>query len=375
MMISILANVFVFGMVIFFHEFGHFIWAKKVGIRVELFSFGFGPKLIGLKRGDTEYRLSAIPLGGYIKMAGEDLEEDYKGEPWEFNSKTPGQRARVVFAGPLGNFVLAFLLLSLIFMIGVPFYGAPFSLLIGSVQKDSPAWKAGLKSGDKILALNDEEINDVGKFIKVINETVNKEVKLRISRGEEEITKYIIPQFDPQLKKGRIGIGIGMIGEKEGVEKFGFFHSLGKGAQATWKFVMLIYFIFWQLLTLQLSPSQLGGPLGIAQMVGEVAKIGGLINLLYLLAFLSVNIGVVNLLPIPILDGGHLIFLGIEKIKGRPLGLKKREIIQHIGFAFLIFVFIFVTFNDLNRWVEQKKWSAEKKSEEKLNEQHKKAPH
>jgi regulator of sigma E protease len=369
MIITILAIAFVFGVILFFHEFGHFLWAKKVGIRVEVFSLGFGPKLIGFKRGDTEYRLSAVPLGGYVKMAGEEMGEDYKGEPWEFNSKTPGQRAGVVFAGPLGNFVLAFLVSSLIFMVGVPIYGPPFSLFISSIQKGSPAWEADLKSGDKILAVNDEEIKDVEKFVKVINESVDRKVKLRVSRGEKEITKYVAPQFDPQLKKGRIGIVIGMLGEKKKVERFGFFQSLGKGALNTLGYIQLTYFVFWKLLTFQVSPSNLLGPLGIAQVTGQIARIG-LINLLNFLAFLSVNIGVVNLLPIPVLDGGHLIFFGIEKIKGSPVSLKKREIIQHIGFAFLIFLIIFVTFNDFNRLTQEKRWLAE----EKLGEEHEKAP-
>lgn len=355
MIITIIAVIFVFGMVILFHELGHFLIARRVGVQVEVFSLGMGPKLVSFKRGETEYRVCAIPFGGYIKMAGEDGEEQKK-EKWHFSAKSPAQRAGIIVSGPLGSFVLGFLAFSLVFMLGIPIY--TYSIAVMEVQKDSPAWKTGLQVGDEILAVNDKEIKHPTVLTEAINESMGEKVKLLISRKDEEIVKYAIPEFDEELKKGRIGVVITTKGERKGVEKFGFFPSLGKGALEMLKFIQLTYIIIWKLLTGCLSARNLLGPLGIAQMTGEIVKTE-ITSFLYFIALISVNLGVVNLLPIPVLDGGHLMFLGIEKIKGNPLSEKKREIFQNIGFGLLVILLVFVTFNDFKRWVEQKRFGKE----------------
>jgi len=348
------ATIFVLGILIFFHELGHFLIAKRSGIRVERFSLGFPPKLIGKKVGDTEYCISWIPLGGYVKMAGEEPDEKMlKGEPWEFMSKPVGVRALVVMAGPVMNLLLAvFIFWGIIFFMGKQKIHEE-STKVGLVAAGGPADKAGIKPGDEIISINGIKVTSFREMARIIYQQVEKPIEVKWIREGKEYTAQITTFKDRVLNEkgelqevGKIGIG-----PTYTTVKVGFLRSLVEG-MGTVIFILSesIKFI-WGLITGAASIKLLGGPLFIAQTAGETAK-SGFVNLLSFMALLSVNLSLINLLPIPVLDGGHLLFLGIEKIKGSPLSLKQRATMQQIGLAFLILLIILVTYNDFLRLIK-----------------------
>ncbi len=353
-MITLLATLFVLGILIFFHELGHFLVAKKSGIRVERFSLGFPPKLIGKKIGDTEYCISWIPLGGYVKMAGEEPDEkELKGEPWEFMSKPIHTRAMVVFAGPAMNFILAILIFwGIIFFAGKQEVHEDTNQ-ISLVEPGGPADKAGIKPGDQIISINGIEVSTFAEMRQIIQGYVEKPIEVKWKRDGEEHTATLTTFKDRVLDEkgefkyiGKIGIGPSYT-----TIKVGFFRSFLEGIGfAIFILVESIKFII-GLITGTASIKLLGGPVLIAQVAGETAKTG-IANLLSFMALLSVNLSFINVLPIPVLDGGHLLFLGIEKIKGRPLTIKQRAAMQQVGFAFLILLIIFVTYNDFLRLIK-----------------------
>ncbi|MFQ6003189.1 MAG: RIP metalloprotease RseP [Candidatus Zixiibacteriota bacterium] len=353
-MTTLLATIFVLGILIFFHELGHFLVAKKSGIRVERFSLGFPPKLIGKKIGDTEYCVSWIPLGGYVKMAGEDPDEKkINGEPWEFMSKPVHTRAFVVFAGPAMNFILAILIFW-----GIIFFAGKQEIhentnQIGLVAPGGPADKTGIKPGDRIISINGIEVSTFKEMAEIIYRQVEKPVEVKWRREGEEYTATIITFKDRILdEKGEIRyVGKIGIGPSYTTIKVGFFRSLLEGIDTSlFILVETIKFIV-GLITGTASIKLIGGPVFIAQVAGQTAKTG-IVNLLSFTALLSVNLSLINVLPIPVLDGGHLLFLGIEKIKGKPLSIKQRTALQHIGLAFLILLIIFITYNDFVRLIK-----------------------
>lgn len=340
------------GVLIFVHELGHFLVAKWVGIRVEKFSLGFPPKLISFKKGDTEYCISIIPLGGYVKMAGEQPDEtEVTGAPDEFMSKTPLQRAGVIAAGPVMNVVTAFLIYTVLFWTQGEPKRFDDKVVVGYIQPDSPADSAGLKPDDHILAVNGTSVSSVKEMVEIIRDKAGKEVSVVYNRADMIDTVPVVPALDTIVNIdgekeaiGRIGLG-----DKVWWEPVGFFAGMGNGAVRTWEMTELVAGFFFKLVTGQVSARMVGGPLFIAEFSGEAARQGAAV-LFEFIAMLSVNLAIVNVLPIPVLDGGHLVFLAIESVRRKPLSLKQRAVLQQIGLAFLLMIIIFVTYNDITRW-------------------------
>jgi regulator of sigma E protease len=431
-MITIVAFILVLGVLIFIHELGHFMVAKWVGVRVEKFSLGFGPKLLGFKRKETEYLISLLPLGGYVKLSGESPEEELRNDPSEFASRSVGDRARIVIAGPVMNLLLALLLFPVVFMIGteVPGYLKQPPIL-GYVEADSPgaeagfkpgdtiervdgtaisAWGdldniimtnpgitmtvsflrdgafmettltphtneaygtgyaglvyqiepgiggltpgypaeiAGLKLGDRIVSIEGTPVQHWNQIPQLIAEYEDKEIAFTVQRGEERQTFFIKPRAEEVNGQTRHYIGISPLMETV-IEQYGVFESLKKGTVKFGEMTVMTFYVLKRLVTRKLSMKTLGGPIMIAQITGQAAK-SGVSNLLLFMAFLSLNLGILNLLPIPVLDGGHIAFLFIEFVRGKPLGVKKMEIAQQIGLVILILLMIVVTYNDLQR--------------------------
>jgi len=340
-MLTTLAFIFVFGLVVLVHELGHFLVAKKVGIRVDEFGLGFGKRLLAVRYGETTYSLNLIPLGGFVKLAGMDGEEETDSSR-SYNGKNVWQKMAVIVSGSLMNFLLAFLLFSLIFTwFGVP-VNISNSTTVGNLLPGYPAEKAGLQPGDEILAVNGQKAANWEQVVQMVNANPNKPTVFTIARGEEQFQVKITPRLEKERKVGLIGITPKIISQKLGLwaaVKNGFLETIG----ITWAIMVGLK----QMITGQLA-SDVSGPLGIAQMAGQAAKTG-MENLLRLTAVLSINLGLFNLLPIPALDGGRLFFLGIEALRGRPMEPQKEGMVHLIGFMLLLFLLVVVTYKDLTR--------------------------
>lgn len=340
--------VLVIGALIFVHELGHFLVAKRAGVGVLKFSLGFGPKLIGIKRKETEYLISAIPLGGYVKMIGEDPKEEILRSPQDversFSHKPVGARSLIILAGPGANFLLA----ALIFWAVFAFVGQPTSpTIIGQVLKGHPADEAGLKAGDQIVAFEGKPVEGWEELASLIHRSPGKKVRLTVEREGRRFDITLTPRLEKQGDQeiGKIGIAPPTELTYRRVDPVtALYFGLKRTVELTWAVLVLL----WKLIQGEIPASTLGGPLFIAQVAGEQAKLG-ILNLLFLTAFLSINLGVLNLLPIPILDGGHLFFALIEAIRGRPLTLRTREIAQQIGLVLLVALMIFAFYNDIFR--------------------------
>ena len=354
MILTILAVVFVFSVLIIIHEWGHFIVAKRNGVKVERFSIGFGPKIFGITRGDTEYKVSLLPLGGYVKMAGmadENMDtQAIKGEPWEFNSKTVWQRLKIVSAGPVMNFVLALVIFIAVYMVGVPV----MTNKIGEVKEGFPAAAAQLQTGDQIVAIDGAPVKNWNELVKIIYQNPGKELNLTIQRAEKQFSVALTPKeekttdvFGKEHTVGLIGI---MPTSDFQTEKSNPLHAIWLGTEHTIKLTAMTYKGIFLLATGQVSPKNLGGPLMIAQLAGKEAKEGWL-PLLYFIALISINLAVLNFLPIPILDGGHAFFLIVEAIKGSPVSVKAQDLAQKIGLGLLLALIIFATYNDILRFL------------------------
>ena len=350
---SIGSAVIGLGLLIVFHEFGHFIIAKLCGVGVLTFSVGFGPKLIVRKKGETEYALSAFPLGGYVKMIGEDPDEEVSQADRDrsFAHKSLFKRCAIVFAGPGFNLMLAVLLLMLVFV----FYGVPvMSTLVSGVEKGSPAEQAGIAKGDRIVAIDGKPVIEWEELSQTIKGSQGKPIDLEIRRGSETIKLAV----QPTKKEGKSIFGerkddwmIG-IGSQGTIEKGKPGLAVGKAFTQTWDYIKITLLAFYKMITGDVSPKNIGGPILIAQMAGQQAQ-EGVGNFLHFLAVLSINLGVLNLLPVPVLDGGHLLFFLVEAVIRKPVSVRVREMAQQVGICLLALLMVYAFYNDIVRFFEK----------------------
>jgi regulator of sigma E protease len=429
--ITILSFAFVLGVLVFVHELGHFLAAKRVGIRVLKFQLGFNPTIVSFKRGDTEYGIGALPLGGYVKMAGENPEDERTGKSDEFLSKTKWERFQVLIMGPVMNLLLAVVLTAAVLYQGaeVPVFEdqAP---VVGVVAANSPAAKNDIRAGDRILTVADHAVDTWEQFFVAIESRPNRETPIALLRDGTAITKNVTPlpppggsrfeigdigvlpnvhphipslvpgdpaetagikvgdvvvsvdgqpiTFSSQLKEaiakkagkpiaiavmrggapqtitvtparhGDSGwIGVGIVDETKSI-KPGAIEAIGMSVQKNVQFAGMILQTVWGLFTRETSPKQLMGPVAIAQLSGESAQLGW-IPLLMLMASLSLNLGLINLLPIPVLDGGHIFIMGLEGIARRDFSIRVKEKMLLVGFVVLMMLMVTVIYNDLAR--------------------------
>ncbi len=347
------AFVVVLGILIFVHEFGHFIVARRLGVGVTKFSFGFGPKLFGVKRGETEYLVSAIPLGGYVKLVGESDGDEVPDSlrARSFSHKPIRVKMAVVAAGPLGNLLFAVLVFWIVFLGGVPV----LTPKIGNVLPDSPAARAGLKGGDVVVRIDGEAVSTWEELAaRIRREGTGRELSLTVRRDGKEITVRVAPE----IREGRSDFGekvqepkIGIVAGQEIVrKKLGPVPALLSAGKETGKFVELTVMVVVKLLTRVLPSDTLGGPILIAQLAGDQAR-QGVYPFAYFLGLLSVNLGILNLLPIPILDGGHILFFSIEALRRKPLSPQARAMAQQVGLAIILMLTALVFYNDIARLV------------------------
>ena len=351
MSVSIFSLIIVLGVLIFFHELGHFLVARLLGVGVEKFSLGFGPKLIGKKIGITEYQISAIPLGGYVKMVGEspDSELDPSEIPISFTHKHVLKRILIVAAGPFFNILLALIIFFGIFQISGLLILKPG---IGDVNKGSPADMAGLKKNDLVISIDGVDISSWEDMANAIMASKGKTLAISVLRGDTVLTKNVTPEvkkvkniFNEDVDRYLIGItASGQIFKKN----LNFFQAVSESFNQTYQITALTIKGVVKLFQGTVSPKTLGGPIMIAQMAGQQAK-EGVVNLIFFIALISINLAILNFLPIPVLDGGHLLFFFIEAVKGSPVSVKVREISQQAGIFVLILLMIYVFYNDIAR--------------------------
>ena len=438
------------GALIFIHELGHFLVAKAMGVGVERFSLGFGPRIFSFRRGETEYCISIVPLGGYVKMTGEEAhgedaihpatEEPPVDPAKSFATKPLWARALIVFAGPGMNFVLAAVIFSVVFTaVGVPVLeptigrvtpdspaaqgglrprdrvvaidgkpvehwgeieeavtranGRPLALtierdgvrqdvtvtprkvpvrtpfnepteawsigarpylppVVGEVRPGMPAAEAGLQPRDRIVALNGQPIETWDELAEMISARADETLTLRIERGGSRMDVTVTPRVEVErdalgneTKVGRIGIATAT---SQSFKRSDPLTALARGVARTWDVTAITVVSIWKLITGTIPASNIGGPLQISMVAGQQAQ-QGLVSYAFFVALISVNLAILNLLPVPMLDGGHLLFFAIEGVLGRPLSLRKREIAQQIGLALLLLLMVFALFNDLTR--------------------------
>ena len=426
---TVAAFIVALGILIFIHELGHFAVAKAVGVRVEKFSLGFGPKLVSIVRGDTEYRIGALPLGGYVKMSGDEPGED-AADPAAFNSKSVAARFGIIFAGPLMNFILPFFIMPIVFLVGieVPAYLSR-EPVVGWVVDGSPAEEADIRIGDRILRIDDLDVEDWEDALNYLNASPNSDLTITMEREGEEIRKALTPRPSKDFGVGVTGIvnripahvdavepgsradeagiepgdrivrvngeeivhffplvmvireaaetpvditverdselvdlrvtpardeetGWGVLGIREIEDKeyrqYGLGESLIKGWESVIETTALVGMVLGKLCMLEMPLKALGGPIMVAHAAGQAAR-AGVSYYLHLIALLSISLAILNLLPIPVLDGGHIFFLVLEAVIRRPINLRAREVAQHIGLMMLILLMLAVTYNDIIR--------------------------
>ena len=436
-MVTILSFAFVLGVLVFVHELGHFVAAKRVGIRVLKFQLGFNPTVFGFQRGDTEYSIGALPLGGYVKMAGDSPDETRHGDPDEFLSRSKWERFQVLIMGPAMNILLAFVLTTVVLYRGgqVPAYQDD-PPVVGAIEAGSPAAAAGIEPGDLILAVAGHRVSTWDDFFIAIAPRANRELTLTVSHRGVEADKKVTPIVAPEQSRFEIGdigvlpnvhprltsispgdpadraglkkddvilaingkpmtlssqlkstiekypqqsitisvlrsgakhnfsvtpelngtvgrIGVSIADEMKAI-KPGFVEAVGMSVRTNVRSAALIFQTVWGLITRETSPKQLMGPVAIAQLSGESAQLGW-IALLSLMATISLNLGLVNLLPIPVLDGGHIFIMALEGVTRHDFSVRVKEKMLLAGFVVLMMLMVTVIYNDLTRiaWIER----------------------
>ena len=433
-MTTLLAFLFVLGVLVFVHELGHFLMARRLGVRVLTFSLGFGPKIFKATRGDTEYCVSAIPLGGYVKMAGEHGEENRVGAPDEFMSKSKWERFLVLIMGPAMNLVLAVIVMWLVLYQGAeePRYEVE-PPVVGRVVEDSPAARAGIAAGERIVSVAGRAVDTWNALFMEVLPRAEREIPVVVRDVDgRERTLRVTPDAQTSYEMGDLGVGpavhpqivqvmpgepaeraglrardvieaidgepvdraeliarinaspdvpltltvrrdgeplqvsvtpalrgdVGLTGmtvspfETRIVEP-GFFEAFGMSLERNYEWSGLIFQTLWGLLTAETSPRQLVGPVGIAQLSGSAAQVGW-VQLFSLMAMISLNLGILNLLPIPVLDGGHIFIMGMESVARRDFSMRVKERMLLAGFVVLMMLMVTVIYNDLTRiqWIE-----------------------
>lgn len=424
---TVLAFIVIFGGLVFFHELGHFIFAKRAGIMVREFAIGMGPKIFGVTKGETIYTIRLLPIGGYVRMAGEDLDgvelkpgyrigvilnddniiekiyfnqnktypniyfmeverADLERELWiegynedeelvrfsvarnamliengketmiapydrQFNAKSVGARAMAIFAGPLFNFILAFFIfMALGFLQGKPVEGPP-TPVIGSVVEESAAKEAGMQAGDIVTSIEGKAVSEWNAFVDVVQNNPGKELALEVERDGDTVALTIVPKLtEVETEDGTKEYGqIGVTKYQEMDRMTNPFEAAWYGVTSTVEWAKTIIGLLGDLITGQFSIEALSGPVGIYKQTEEVAK-WGFYNLMHWAAVLSINLGIMNLLPLPALDGGRLLFFGIEAVRGKPVDAQKEGMVHFVGIMLLMVLMVVVTWNDIQKF-------------------------
>jgi len=345
---AIVAGAVVLGVLVLVHEWGHFIAAKLCGVRVDVFSIGFGKRLWGVKRGDTDYRLSALPLGGYVRMAGDNPVEERTGAPYEFLSRPRWQRLLIAIAGPAMNILVTFLVYWGIYAsVGIPFVPPT----IDQVTAGSAAEKGGVKSGDVILTIDGKAVKTSADSVDAIRSSNGQPIHFTVRRDGKELPLTVTPAH-AKAPDGQLTWMMGAtIESQEGKERDGIILGAKHAVLQTGFLTKQIGGVLAGLFNGKVSVHDLAGPVGIVQLSGEAAKTGPM-TLLELTAVISLNLGLLNLLPIPILDGGHVLMLAIEGLMRRELSLTFKERFVQVGLVFLLSIFAFVMYSDILRVIQ-----------------------
>ncbi|MEK7286724.1 MAG: RIP metalloprotease RseP [Nitrospirota bacterium] len=351
MLLSIVTFIVVLSVLIAFHEFGHFSVARLCGVEVKIFSLGFGPKLWSKKYGATEYCLCAVPLGGYVQMLGDDPAEALAEEdkPRSFLNQSLPKKIAIVVAGPLFNFILAFFVFYGVFMAGIPLLAPE----VGEVQEGSAAMLGGILPADRVITINDKKIEHWEQLRETLQEGKGSPVRFLMLRKGAEVALSVTPTekkikdiFGDEQVIWMIGVSPG---KTQFTKRYDPISAFGLGLKRTWDMMVLNTVGIFKLIQGKISSDNIGGPLLIGQMAGEQAA-QGLMNVLLFTAMISINLGVINLFPVPVLDGGHLLFFLIEAVIGKPLSLRAREMANQTGLFLLVSLMVFAFYNDIMRF-------------------------
>jgi regulator of sigma E protease len=344
MLITLISFLVVFTIITLVHEAGHLYFSKRAGIRVHEFGVGFGPTLFSTRYHNTTYKINLLPILGYVKIAGidtEDPEEKDTPEQEKYYNKPIKQKFNSIFAGPCMNLLLGFVILSCLFMItGIP---TGISNELATVSLGSEAAKVGLRPGDRLIAINGKEFSNAEEAVALIHQSANQQLTLNIQRDGQLITYKATPQLNKKMKIGLIGFSLKAI-----YKKVNPFLAIYYGAKETIGLILLILTIVAKLVTGQLAMADIAGPVGIAQITGQYAH-QGFLSLLSFVAFFSINVAVLNLLPLPALDGGRLFFILLEAIRRKPFDIETENKIHYVGLLVFLAFFAVLTINDIVR--------------------------